>query len=86
MENFIKEYPKLLATVIVGSLAVFLSGKISAEYLAPALTEPIVILMTGVVAGIGGYFSRLTKSKARILKQATETSSPRRLRIRPFQQ
>lgn len=68
MENLINEYPKAIASLLIGVAVTYLSGKIPDEYLSPAVIQSAQVVIAGITMTIFGRFIRLTKTESEILK------------------
>lgn len=72
--EILKEYPKMISTVVVGILVTYLTGKIPNEYLSPENVTYAQTLIGAVFTFYAGKFFKLSKTEAVIFNQIKKES------------
>lgn len=71
--EFVSQYPKAIASLLLSIVVYYLSGKIPDELLSPEMTEHLRLLLTGVLVAVFGRFTRLSKENAVEFNQFLQT-------------
>ena len=66
--NLINEYPKAIASFVIGALVTYLTGKVPGDLLSPPMIQSAQVIVATIAFSIFGKYTRLTKTEAETLK------------------
>ena len=69
--NLLTEYPKAIASLVVGVLVTVLTGVVGSDYLSPANVNAAQIIIGGAATLLLGRYTRLPKSEAVVIDKLT---------------
>lgn len=75
MQDLINEYPKAIATLLIGVAVTYLTGKIPEAFLSPGIVSAAQTIVGGAAAIAFGRFIRLTKNEAEVVKKIEKEES-----------
>lgn len=68
MDNLINEYPKAIASFVIGALVTYLAGKVPEDLLSPPMVQSAQVIVATIAFTVFGKYIRLTKTEAETLK------------------
>ena len=80
MQDLLNEYPKAIATLLIGVAVTYLTGKIPEAFLNPGIVSAAQTIVGGGAAILFGRFIRLTKGEAEVVKNIEKEESKDQLK------
>lgn len=74
MIDFIKEYPRAIASLIISAVIYYGAGKIPQDLISPENVEYARVFLSGIFIILFGRYTRLTKTEATELSNSDETN------------
>ena len=73
--NFVIENPKLLYTALAGVIIFILKTYVFKDTFSPELSSWLDIILSSVILGLLGRYTRLTKSEAVVLEKISDNKN-----------